>query len=78
MNTPIPYAGDQQRKHNPSAHSLFLAGHDTATIAAIRGEPEHVVLRALTVQRAKAKGFPVETAPSPYLRGRVADWRARA
>lgn len=78
MNTPAPYAGDQHRKYGPSAHTLFRQGKDTAEIAAIRGEPEHIVLRALTAQRARARGFPVESVPSPYSGSRVADWRARA
>lgn len=64
----LQFAGDDRparpktdRTNKPSAYSLFQLGHDTAEIAAIRGEQESKVLLDLTMQRCKARSL-----PSPY------------
>ncbi|MDR7035242.1 hypothetical protein [Mesorhizobium sp. BE184] len=80
MNTLVQFAGDElparkKIQSKPSAHTLFLMGKDTMEIARIRKEPEHIVLRALTAERSKAKGLPVETCPSPYRTSPVQKWR---
>lgn len=74
--TLVQFAGDDRRpKQKPSAHTLFLMGKDTMEIARIRREPEHVVLRALTAERSKVRGLPVETSPSPYRSAPTQKWR---
>lgn len=62
--TLIAFAGDDlppRRIIPPSCHSLFLLGHDTASIAEIRGLSEAAVLRRLTVERSHVRGL-----PNPY------------
>lgn len=60
----------------PSVYSLFLRGMDTVQIAKRLGVEEHVASRRLNAERCKAKGLPLETAPSPYRKSRVKDWLA--
>ncbi|MFC3208107.1 hypothetical protein [Aquamicrobium soli] len=75
--TLVQFAGDDKRaRQKPSALSLFDLGCDTVEIAKRLGVEEHVASRRLNAERCKAKGLPLETAPSPYRKSRVKDWLA--
>lgn len=62
------------KPYPPTAYSLFLRGLDTLEIGKRLKMPEADVLRAITQQRAAAKGLTTRFQASPYKQSRVKDW----